>query len=45
MAERRTTRAKKQPKRELSDLVPSFNPPEEVLEKNDDIEVEEDDAN
>ena len=29
MAERRTTRAKKQPKRELSDLVPSLNPPEE----------------
>jgi len=41
MAERRTTRTKKQPKRELSDLVPSFNPPEEVLEKNGDIEVEE----
>ena len=41
MAERRTTRTKKQPKRELSDLVPSFNPPEEVLEKNSDIEVEE----
>jgi hypothetical protein len=41
MAERRTTRAKKQPKRELSELVPSFNPPEEMLEKSSDIEVEE----
>ncbi|MEL6165198.1 MAG: ribbon-helix-helix domain-containing protein [Cyanobacteria bacterium J06628_3] len=41
MPERRTTRTKKQPKRELSDLVPSFNPPEEVLEKSSDIEVEE----
>ena len=41
MAERRTTRTKKQPKRDLTDLVPSFNPPEEVLEKNSDIEIEE----
>ncbi|MEM7589964.1 MAG: ribbon-helix-helix protein, CopG family [Cyanobacteria bacterium P01_A01_bin.83] len=41
MPERGNNRNKKQPKRELSDLVPSFNAPKEVLEKNVDIEVEE----
>ncbi|MEM6400028.1 MAG: ribbon-helix-helix protein, CopG family [Cyanobacteria bacterium P01_D01_bin.116] len=41
MAERRASRAKKQPKRDLTELVPTFNSPEGLLEENDDIEVEE----